>query len=209
MSQPPKKKMLANLLRFVGFRDFTSEEETVSNRKPDANGRTPDQRVAEIWEKHRQAMFRTARANTRSEPDAEDVVQNVFLSFVKNGIPDDAYENLPGYLHTAVMNECKKFYRTYDRQRIDPYVDVMKLEIPAPQPVERDISLTLQRAKAALRDDERAILDMFYEEGRSSLEIAEIQQTTEGQVKMKLSRARQKVGKLMGYFEQEADGRTK
>ena len=208
MKRTAKKKILPRLLLFVGFRGYSNEEETVSSWKPDPTGKTTAQRVADIWDQYHDMMFRTARANTDNIPDAEDAVQNVFLSFMKDGIPDEAYENLGGYVHRAVMNECSNVHRSNQRRRIDHNVAVLKLEIPSRQRVDHEMSRALKRAKAALRDDEKAILDLFYEQGYSLAEIAEARKTTEGQIKMKLSRTREKIARLMGYFEDE-HGRTK
>jgi RNA polymerase sigma-70 factor (ECF subfamily) len=207
VKRPAEKKILLRLLLFVGFRGYSNEEETVSSWKPDPTGKTTAQRVSDIWDQYHDMMFRTARANTNNIPDAEDAVQNVFLSFMKDGVPDEAYENLGGYVHRVVMNECRNLHRSNQRRRIDHHIDVLKLEIPSSQRIDHEMSRALKRAKAALRDDEREILDLFHEQGRSLSEIAEIRKTTEGQVKMKLSRAREKISKLMGYFEDENGGR--
>ncbi len=66
--------------------------------------------LADIYNRYRQPMFQYAMTLLRDESDAEDVVQEIFLAVVKNGVQKlrqvDREGHLWIYLAGAVRNRC-------------------------------------------------------------------------------------------------------
>ena len=61
-------------------------------------GGTVEEFLGEMIDRYRDMMFRRARAITRNDDDADDVVQRLCVRFVTGGIPAGLRENPPAYL---------------------------------------------------------------------------------------------------------------
>ncbi len=80
-----------------------------------------DERLFEqIYTDYRQQMFKYACKLLLDEGYAEDVVHNVFLAIIKNGVEKlreiDSKERLWNYLAVAVRNQCNSFGKKHGAQ---------------------------------------------------------------------------------------------
>src|SRR5690348_3808409 len=79
---------------------------------------TPSEEVvdelARTFRSEQQRLFRTAATMTRNFQEAEDIVQNAYLGLQERLIRRGSVENPAGYLHVAVINGCRSYWR---RQR--------------------------------------------------------------------------------------------
>lgn len=89
-----------------------------------------DKRLFEqIYTEYRQQMFKYACKLLQDEGYAEDVVHNVFLAIIKNGVEKlrkiDNKERLWNYLAVSVRNQCKAFGKKYGAKMAQetPYRD--------------------------------------------------------------------------------------
>ena len=132
-------------------------------------------------------LYRTALAILGHPQEAEDAVQDAFVKFLERA-PADLRE--PGaWLMRVLVNGCKSRLRDAWR-RVGPLPD----DLPAPEPREREELEEL----FSLPPEDRAVLHLFYYEGRSTGEIARILDVRPGTVRSRLSRARGRLKKLMG-----------
>lgn len=160
-------------------------------------GGTADQFLGEVIGRYRKLMFRTARAVTRNDDDADDVVQKLCVRFVINGIPAGLRENPPGYLTRCIANEAKNVHRTRKRRRVDENVDLGELSIAARDTTEKAVLDVLEEAKACLNSDELDVVELYYTHGFAQSDIAEMKAMEENAVAQKLSRSRKKIRKAM------------
>lgn len=131
-------------------------------------------------------LYRTALAILGHPQEAEDAVQDAFVRYLEKAPAQLEY---PGaWLMRVLVNGCKSRLRLKWRQTL-PMTD----QIPVPGPEERQEVEEL----FALPPQDRAVLHLFYYEGYSTQEIAQITGVRPGTVRARLSRARQKLRQQM------------
>jgi len=184
------------------FRGYTSGEKVVSDdwRQIGLDG-TDDQFLGEMIDRYRKMMFRTARSITNNDYDADDVIQKLCVRFVIGGIPAGLRENPPAYLIGSIVKEAKNVHRTRERRRIDENVEIPEISAPARGTTEQALLDALEEAKACLTPEEREVVDLYYTQGLTQADIAEMKEMEEETVAQKLSRSRKKIKRAM-----EAEG---
>ena len=160
-------------------------------------GGTDDEFLGEMIDRYREMMFRTARAITYNDYDADDVIQRLCVRFVTGGIPAGLKENPPAYLTACVVKEAKNVHRARERRRIDENIDLTSLSSLALDPAEKVLLDALEEDKVCLTPEEREVLELYYTEGLAQAEIAAMKATEEDAVAQKLSRSRKKMKKVM------------
>ncbi len=132
-------------------------------------------------------LYRAALAILGSHQEAEDAVQDAFVKYLEKS-PHDL-ENPAAWLMRVLVNGCKSRLRLAWRQ-----VTELPEDLPAPSPEEREELEELWSLPA----EERAAIHLFYYEGYSTREIAAMTDVAEGTVRSRLSRARERLRKLLG-----------
>lgn len=121
--------------------------------------------------------------------DAEDAVQESAYRFLHK--KPSAVENLRAYLGKTVANYCmdqlKKRHRPVSLDRAE--------DVPAPD-FSGEPDAELGKWLSELSPKDRLVMDLFYREGLSLEEIAEISGDTAGAVKVRLHRARNNLRKM-------------
>src|SRR4029453_15868070 len=64
---------------------------------PGARGMALTSELEDLFREHHQLIYRTAYSVTGSKPDAEDVLQVIFLRLLRRGLPPDLLKNPKGY----------------------------------------------------------------------------------------------------------------
>src|SRR5204863_406585 len=70
-----------------------------------------------LFREHSQMLYRTAYSLLDNGPDAEDVLQTIFLRLLRGGLPRDFERNPKGYLYRAAVNLSLDTIRTRSRSR--------------------------------------------------------------------------------------------
>lgn len=131
-------------------------------------------------------LYRAALAILGDPQEAEDAVQDAFVRFLERA-PDDM-ENPGAWLMRVLMNGCKSRLRLAWR-RVGPLPDTLA----APGPEEREELEEL----FSLPPEDRAVIHLHYYEGWSTDEIAQMLGQRPGTVRSRLSRARERLRKLL------------
>lgn len=156
----------------------------------------PDKTPEQLVHVYGAMVYRLAYAQTRSKSDADDIFQEVFLRVVQNGpsFDDEAHEK--AWLLRVTLNCLKSHWRMAWRRHDTPLHD----RIPFPAPEENAVEEALQR----LPPRYRAAIHLYYYEGYSATEIAEMAGEKPSTVRTRLTRARQKLRELLkGAFDDE------
>lgn len=132
-------------------------------------------------------LYRAALAILGSPQEAEDAVQDAFVKYLERAPKD--LENPNPWLMRVLVNGCKSRLRLAWRQ-----VTELPEDLPAPSVEEREELEELW----SLPPEERAAIHLFYYEGYSTREIAAMTGVAEGTVRSRLSRARERLRKLLG-----------
>ena len=152
------------------------------------------QMVQTDWEslvaENENKLYRAALAILGDRQEAEDAVQDAFLRYLEKA--PSKLENPGGWLMRVTVNGCKSRLRLKWRQVVE-----LPEDLPCRGPEERRELEELWQLPA----QDRAVLHLFYYEGYSTEEIAQIMKLSPGSVRSKMSRARQKLKDLLGEAE--------
>ena len=139
-----------------------------------------------LAQRYAPAVYRLAYARTGSRADAEDVMQEVFLRMVKTRPVFACEAHAKAWLMRVASNCANDLCRLPWRKREEPLAeDITAPESSKPGPV--------TEAVLALPPRYRIPIHLYYYEGYSVAEIAGIIGKSEGTVKSRLSRARDKL----------------
>ena len=143
----------------------------------------------EVLERYAATVFAAAYAMVKNKEDAEDIAQEVFISYVKAKPAFESAEHEKAWLLRVTINHCKNHLASaWFRKRADldegiPALDNAELEVVS--------------AVAALPAKYRAVVHLYYFEGYSTKEIAEILHSRPNTVSSRLSRARALLAKAL------------
>lgn len=141
---------------------------------------------AKLVTENENRLYRTALAILGDPQEAQDAVQDVFVAYLEKAPAHLEYPN--AWLMRVLVNGCKSRLRLAWRQ-----VGELPDTLPAPGPEEREELEELW----SLPPEERAAIHLFYYEGYSTGEIAQITRVAPGTVRSRLSRARERLRKLL------------
>ena len=131
-------------------------------------------------------LYRAALAILGDPHEAEDAVQDAFVRYLEKAPAD--LEAPSAWLMRVLVNGCKSRLRLAWR-RVGPLPDTL----PAPGPEERQELEEL----FSLPPEDRAVIHLYYYEGYSTNEIAQLLGCRPGTVRSRLSRARERLRKLL------------
>ncbi len=161
----------------------------------------------ELYDRHRQPIFRFAYRLLGEVDTAEDVTHDCFLSLIRkpeNFRPGRA--SLRTYLFAAARNLALKHFRSSSRETgLDEITEELQLSPrhgPLRKLLDEELAAEVRRAVFSLAPLQREALILFEYEGLSLNEIAEITGADAGAVKGRLFRARERLkGILRPYIE--------
>ncbi|MCU0914007.1 MAG: sigma-70 family RNA polymerase sigma factor [Planctomycetes bacterium] len=136
--------------------------------------------LARVYEKYVDAMLTLALGLLNHRAAAEDVVQDVFLSFARSAKDLRAQGSLRSYLMTSVLNRVRDSRRQRLRQaRRDAGLGCGG-ETPGPEEaaIQVEQAVRLNHAVAELPDEQREVVLLRLKANLKFREIARLQQTS-------------------------------
>ena len=135
------------------------------------------------------AVYRLACAATGSRSDADDVFQEVFLRYHRSApeFASEAHEK--AWLLRVTANRTRSLLASPWRRRSVPLEDVYACSGPEESAV--------AEALAALPPGDRSLLHLYYYEGYRTEELARLLGRKSATVRSQLTRARQKLARLL------------
>ena len=144
--------------------------------------RQPVPVLAERWG---DSLYRAAFAVCRNPQDAEDVVQETLLAYIRSDKQFESDEHIRAWLIRVAVNKARNaticFWRR-NRRSLEDYMDALTFEDAGDR--------ELLDAVLRLPERYRIVIHLFYYEDYSIREIAALLDLGEGSVKSRLSRAR-------------------
>ena len=148
------------------------------------------------------SVYRVALGQSGSPTDAEDVYQDVFYRLLKDKTEFADDQHLKAWLLRVAINRCHDFRRSNLSRRQVPLADEHE-ELNTLDQFRTD----LWECIAELPEEQRAVIHLFYIEGYSTKEIAEIVETKPETVRTRLFRARTHLRKSLlpgeGHYGEE------
>ena len=143
------------------------------------------ERFAAAAQAHTRSMYRAARTILDSDADAEDAVSEALLRAWQAFGRLKSEEALKGWLLKITVN-CAYDQRRRARPTV-PLEEAACAAAPAQEP------LGLWELVQALPEDQRLVVTLYYYDGLSVGEIAQVLGAPQGTVKSRLSRGRDKL----------------
>jgi RNA polymerase sigma-70 factor (ECF subfamily) len=171
-------------------------------------GRTPEQLIRDarsgnedallqLFDEHHLPLFRFAWRRTGSTADAEDIVQECFLTVLNPNCGFDPKRTaIRTYLFGAVRNQSLKRLR----HRQDVAWQTANDHTPEKEVLRSEVAEAVASAIAQLPDTQREILLLAHYEQMSLAEIAEITQLEITAVKSRLQRARASLRETLAAY---------
>lgn len=151
-------------------------------------------------EKYHGTVFRLAYSYVKKREDAEDIVQEAFLRLFLSDTDFGGDQNVKAWLIRIAINLSKDLLKSaWLKLRSDPPED-----IPAETPEESVMISFIKR----LKPEYAGVIMLFYYEGYSVKEIAEIRKISPTAVTSRLSRARKQLRKMLleeGLYEENGE----
>ncbi len=174
-------------------------------------GALPDP-LLELFDQHKARILRAAYRVTGNMPDAEDVLQTIFLRLLKREEPAQLGEGAGSYLHRAAVNAALDQLRAKGRRRAVPIEVGSEAEaIESDRTTQADQRLAshelrdeLRQAVSTLSERSAEIFALRYFEELSNTEIAESLGTSRSSIAVTLHRARAQVKEAMSSVAGEA-----
>ena len=136
-------------------------------------------------------ILRLAYTYLKSTHDAEDICQNIFLKLLTGGQTFDSPAHEKAWIIRATANACKDSLRAAHRRNVG-------LEAAAATPAPAAPDSDVLDAVMALPRKYREAVYLHYYEGYSTQEIAQLLHCRPGTVRSRLSRARERLRRLLG-----------
>lgn len=146
----------------------------------------------EIYERNVDAVYRVCFSFMKNQADAEDIAQETFLKLLDHEVDFASPAHERGWLIVTASNLCKNALRHWWRKNVD--IDEVA-SLAANQDFETGEVL---RAIMELPADYKCLVYMYYYEGYSGPEIAELSGQPKATVRSKLYRARKLLKNKLG-----------
>ncbi len=152
-----------------------------------------------LYKLYSKAMYNVGYRITRSEEDAEDVLQEAFISAFRNLDSYRGDATFGAWLKRIVVNKALNALNKKKLETIpddDEQWDVPEEEVA----VEYKEDLTVERVKRAIEklpDGYRTVLSLYLLEGYDHQEIGEILGVSESTSKSQLNRAKNKLKEIL------------
>ncbi len=144
--------------------------------------------LAEIYERHHEAVFRAALRVTGNPADAEDVLQTVFLRVLSGAAESGASSaRSAAYFRRAAVNAAVDLLRRRAVRASTTYDDEAAHAATEPTPL---LKQRLRRALANIDPDDASLFLLRFVEGLSNQELADMFQLEKNNIAVRLHRIR-------------------
>ena len=149
--------------------------------------------ISSVIERYSDMVYRIAYMRTKTPHDADDVFQNVFLSYMQSERVFESEEHRKAWLIRVTVNCCQKLLgSSWFRKTVPLEEDTLICDIPEQH--------GLHEAVRKLPKKYGTVLYLFYYEQMKISEISSVLGVREKTVRMQLTRARRQ---LKDYLESE------
>lgn len=157
-----------------------------------------DKEIAELYERHKETIYRVCFAYMKNVMDTEDVVQDTFYKLIKSGTVFESAEHEKAWLIRTATNLCKNALRYWWRKR-ENLEDYENLQSNSVFEIDDVFSVVM-----GLPEKYKTVIYLYYYEGYDSVEISEILQKPQSTIRYHLNKAKKLLReKLGGEFNAE------
>ncbi len=144
-------------------------------------------------------VYRLAYSYTKNISDSDDITQNVFVKLYKhNEVLEVDDLSIKKWLFKVTINECKSLLLSSWKKKIIPFTEKEENTLYAKINDNNILDQVMQLPKKY-----RLVIFLYYYENYSTKEISEVLNITITNVQTMLSRAREKLKKIIREDEDE------
>jgi RNA polymerase sigma factor (sigma-70 family) len=151
-----------------------------------------------LYKLYSKAMYNVGYRITRSEEDAEDVLQEAFISAFRNLNNYRGESTFGSWIKRIVVNKAINLLK---KRKLELVQEGEDFDAPIEEPDEEYLpELSVAKVKQCIEmlpDGYRSVLSLYLIEGYDHQEIAEIMGITESTSKSQLNRAKSKLKELL------------
>ncbi len=165
-----------------------------------SNSSRADEGLEYVIHKYKRMVFAIALSHTGNRSDADDVFQDVFLTYYKKNVAFNDEEHRKAWLIKTAINCSKRVtFNPFRKNTVS-----LSNDLPCENLFSTDEQNTVFSALGNLPQKYRVVLHLFYFEDMAVKEIADNLDINEGAVKMRLMRGREQLRQeLKGDFFDE------
>ena len=141
-----------------------------------------DPKINDITEKYFDLVYKLAYARTRNSFDAEDVLQEVFLRYIRKQPQFGNDDHEKAWFLRVTINCSNTFFASSSKNKTTP-LNMVNFGL-------NDEEKVLDEFLAKLPPKYRTVIHLFYYEDLKIVEIAKLLSIKESTVKMQLTRGR-------------------
>lgn len=150
-----------------------------------------EQQFQQVMQEHTDYLLKLAYLYVKDWPAAEDIVQDVFLSYYKKFEQFEERSSLKTYLAKITINKCKDYLRSWRyRKQVLTNNFIIHAKKGRNRIIEVDEKLELANAVLHLPVRYREVIIYYYFEELSVLEISQLLSIPDNTVKTRLRKAR-------------------
>lgn len=151
-----------------------------------------------IYNKYGEMLYRIAFVYLGNPHDAEDVLQDVFISFLHNPpkIKNDEHEK--AWLIRTTQNKAINLLKSTSRKNVN--IDDLQIHI---DDTNKDLHLDVLKQVISLSPKYKTVIILYYYNDYSVSEIAQILKISKSAVKMRLKRSRELLKIQLEDYENE------
>lgn len=148
--------------------------------------------VIRLFEEYSEDVFRLALSYLQNRHDAEDICQSVFVKLLSHKKPLESGKE-KAWLLTCAANACKDHLKSFWRKNT--------VELDETIAFTSETSKELWEVVNSLSPKYRIVVHLYYYEGYSQDEIAEILKISRTAVQTRMSRAREQLKEVLKEYE--------
>ncbi len=166
--------------------------------------------IPDIWKEFHEKLFNFIRSKVRSNEDAEDILQNVFIKIHNNIDTLKSRDKLTSWVYQVARNTINDCYRTcykVDQSELDENMDIIS-ELDEKN-LNHEVSRSINTLRDELSSEHKEVLTLYEEGGLKHREIALTLGISENTSKSRLKRAKVKLKEVVDnccIFEIDAYG---
>ncbi|MCL2082142.1 MAG: RNA polymerase sigma factor [Oscillospiraceae bacterium] len=160
-----------------------------------------DREIAELYERHKEKIYRVCFLHMKNAADTEDAVHDTFCKLIQSGTVFNDSTHEEAWLIRTAGNLCKDNLRHWWRKRenLEDYN-----HLSGQSDIDHTLSVVLD-----LPSKYKTVIYLYYYEGYDSVEISKILQKPQSTIRYYLSQARKILKEQLGgtfHDEQQSLG---
>jgi len=157
-----------------------------------------DKEIAEIYARHIKTIYRVCFAYMKNSADTEDAVQDTFVKLIRYSTVFESEEHEKAWLIRTASNVCKDILKAWWRKR-ENLEDYEHLHGTGGIVIDDTLKVVM-----SLPDKYKTVVYLYYYEGYTSVEIAELLHKPQSTIRNYLHEARNVLRQQLGSdFDEE------